>query len=43
MEKDTVYFWENAIIKNAFHKNKIPINIDKVDIEGIALSHKKMV
>ena len=32
---------ENGIIKSAFHKNKRPINSNKVDGEEIVLSHKK--
>ena len=31
MEKETVYFGENGIIKSAFHKNKKPININEVE------------
>ena len=41
MEQEAVYFEENGIIKNAFRKNKRPININKIDIEEIVLSHKK--
>ena len=41
MEQEAVYFWENSIIKSAFHKNKGPININEVDIERIKLSNKK--
>ena len=41
MEQEAVYFGENGIIKSPFHKNKIPININEVDIEQIVLSHKK--
>ena len=41
MEQEEVYFGEDGIIKNAFHKNKRPININEVDIEEIILSHKK--
>ena len=40
MEQEAVYFGENSIIKNAFHKNKRPININEVDIKEIVLSHK---
>ena len=36
-----MYFGENVIIKSAFHKNKNLININEVDIDEIALSHKK--
>ena len=39
MEQEAVYFGENGIIKSAIHKNKIPININEVDIEEIVLSH----
>ena len=35
MEQKAVYFVENDIIKSAFHKNKMPININEVDIEEI--------
>ena len=41
MEQEPVYFRENGIIKSDFHKNKIPININEVDIERIKLSGKK--
>ena len=41
MEQGAVYFGQNGVIKNAFHKNKRPININKIDIEEIVLSHKK--
>ena len=41
MEQEAVYFRENDIIKSPFHKNKRSININKVDIEEIVLSHKK--
>ena len=41
MEQEAVHFGENRIIKSAFHKNKKPININKVDIKRIALSDKK--
>ena len=37
MEQEAVYFEENGIIKSAFHKNKIPININEVDIEEIII------
>ena len=40
MEPEAVYFGENGIFKSAFHINKRPINIKKVDIEEIVLSHK---
>ena len=35
-------FWRKCIIKSAFHKNKRTININKVDIEELVLSHKKL-
>ena len=41
MEQEAIYFRENDIIKNAFHKNKRPININEVDIERINSSDKK--
>ena len=41
MEQEPLYFGENGIIKIAFHKNKIPIKINEVDIKEIVLSHKK--
>ena len=41
MEQEAAYFGEKGIIKSAFHRNKIPINIDEVDIEEIVLLHKK--
>ena len=41
MEQETIYFGENSTIKNPFHKNKKPININEVDIKRIALSDKK--
>ena len=41
MEQEAVYFGENGIIKSDPHKNKRPININEVDIEEIALSHRK--
>ena len=41
MEQEAVYFGENGIIKSALHKNKTPININKVNIEEIVLFHKK--
>ena len=37
-----MYFGEIGITKGAFHKNKKPIRINEVDIEEIALSHKKI-
>ena len=41
MEEEAVHFRENGIIKSVFPKNKIPININEVDIEEIILSHKE--
>ena len=41
MKQEAMYFGENSIIKSPFHKNKRSININKVDIEEIVLSHKK--
>ena len=41
MEREAACFGENGIIKSVFHKNKRPINVNKVDIEEIVLSHKK--
>ena len=35
-----MYFGENRTIKNAFHKNKKPININEGDIKRIVLSDK---
>ena len=35
-----MYFGENRTIKNAFHKNKKPININEGDIKRIVLSEK---
>ena len=35
MEQEGLYFGENGIIKNAFHKKKKLININKVDIKRI--------
>ena len=40
MEQDAVHFGEDSIIKNAFHKNKKHITINKVDNKRIALSKK---
>ena len=36
-EQEALYFGENGIIKSAFHKNKKPVNINKVDIEIIII------
>ena len=41
MEQEAVNFGENDIIKSVFHKNKTPININKVNTEKLVLSHKK--
>ena len=41
MEPEGIYFGENGIIKSVFHKNKRPIIINEVDIQGIKLSDKK--
>ena len=35
-------FGEQFINKNTCHKNRRPVNIDKVDIERIALSRKDL-
>ena len=40
MEQAVLHFGENSIIKSLFHKNKKPINVNKVDIKRIALSDK---
>ena len=40
MEQKAVIFGEDCINKNAFLKNKRPINIDGVDIGRIVLSKK---
>ena len=40
MEQKALIFGEDFINKNAFHKNKRPINIDEVDIRRIVLSSK---
>ena len=40
MEQKALIFGEDCINKNAFLKNKRPINIDEVDIGRIALSKK---
>ena len=42
MEQEAIYFGEKAIIKSAFHKNKIPVNINEVDIQRIKLSEKNI-
>ena len=38
MEQKALIFGKHCINKNAFHKNKRPISIDKVDIRRIVLS-----
>ena len=40
MEQEDLYVGENGVIKNAFHQNKKPININEVDIKKI-ISDKK--
>ena len=40
MEQNTLIFDKHCINKNAFHKNKKPINLDKVEIRRIALSKR---
>ena len=40
MEQKALIFGKNCINKNAFHKNKRPIDIDEVDIKIIVLSGK---
>ena len=40
MEQKALNFGEDCINKNAFHKNKRPINIKEVDIKRIVLSSK---
>ena len=42
MEEKALIFDEQWISKNAFHKNKPPISIDKVDIKSIVLSKKDL-
>ena len=37
-----LYFGENGIIKNAFHKKKKLININKGNIKRIVFSDKKL-
>ena len=41
VKQEAVYFGENGISKNAFHKDEKHINISEADIEEIVLSHKK--
>ena len=40
MEQKVLVFDKQCINKNAFHKNKRPISIDKVETKRIALSKK---
>ena len=40
MEQEALILGKQCINKTAFHKNKIPISIDKVDIRRIVLSEK---
>ena len=40
MEQKVLVLDKQCIDKNAFHKNKEPINIDKVDIRRIVLSKR---
>ena len=40
MEQEALRVEKNGIIKNAFNKNKKPININEVDITSIILSVK---
>ena len=40
MEQKALIFDKQCINRNAFHKNKRPINIDKVEIRRIVLSIK---
>ena len=41
MEQKVLIFQKQYINKNAFHKNKTAINIDKVEIRRIVLSKKE--
>ena len=41
MEQKALYFSENGITKNAFHKNKKPISSNEVDTKRIVLSDQK--
>ena len=43
MEQEAVYFGKNGYIKSVFHKNESLININKVNIEEIVLSHKNYI
>ena len=40
IEQNVIIFDNQCIINNAFHKNKRPISIDKVDMKGIVLYEK---
>ena len=40
-EQESLHFGENYTIKNLFHKNRRPVDINDVDIKMIALSVKK--
>ena len=40
MEKKVLIFGDYHIDKNPFHKNKIPISIDKAEIQRIVLCKK---
>ena len=40
MEQKALLFGEDCINKNAFHKNKRPININEVNIRRIVLTNK---
>ena len=41
MEQEVLIFGDQFIIKNAFHKNKKPIGVDKVEIKRIALPNEE--
>ena len=43
MEQEALYFGENGIIKSAFHKNKKPLNINKLNIKEIMLHYKNQM
>ena len=42
MEQKALIFDKRCTNKNVFHKNKIPISIDKVDIKRIVMSKKDL-
>ena len=42
MNKKVLLFDKPCIEKNAFHRNKIPISIDKVETRRIVLSKKDL-